>query len=115
MRTTLASILLLLPSFLGSSLSGLVFYENGALVPEDTAEVLAARSLHLQALVEVAREDGRELNEEELARFLGIRISGGIGLDGLGLGGGIRLGGLGLGGGIRLGGLGIRGGFGIRG
>ena len=54
--------------------------------------------------MEAAREDGRELNEEELARFLGIRISGGIGLDGLGLGGGIRLGG-----------LGIRGGFGIRG
>ena len=122
MRTAVASILLVLLCCLGSSLSGLVLYENGALVPEDTVEVEAARDLHMKALVEAARTygrpvlvDGHELDDEELERFLRIRIGGGVGLGGLGIGGGIGIGGLGFGGGIRLGGGGIRGGFGIRG
>jgi hypothetical protein len=114
MQTSIASIFAL--CYLSSSLGRYVLHENGAIVPEDTAEVEAARDLHLQALARAAeREDPllaeEELNNKELARLLGFGFRGGLGLGGLGFGGGIRLGGLGIGGGFGLGRRGFGGGF----
>jgi hypothetical protein len=43
--------------------TALVLHRNGALVPEDTAEVLAARDLHLEAL---SLADGRGDEQEVL-------------------------------------------------
>jgi hypothetical protein len=49
-----------------SSLSALVLHQNGALVPEDTAEVAAARELHLEALASVSEDGEVTASEEEL-------------------------------------------------
>jgi hypothetical protein len=97
-----------------SSLSALVLHKNGALVPEDTPEVSAARELHLEALASVsedgevtASEEGFLLLTEEEARQLGISLNipgvGGIrgsyGRGGLRVGG--HIGGFRFGGGRR--------------
>jgi hypothetical protein len=108
-----------------SSLSALVLHRNGALVPEDTPEVAAARDLHLQALASVSEdeqammysEDGELtasegeflLLTEEEARRLGVSLNipgvGGIrgsyGRGGLRVGG--NIGGFRFGGGRRRG------------
>ena len=128
MRSTAAPlVLVVLFSLGGTSLAGLVLHANGALVPEDTAEVASARSLHAQAHAVAAQQknlaaeqelvderdlvDVQELLDEEEARQLGFGL--GFGLGGLGLG--IR-GGIGFGGGLGFrGGFGGRRGFGFRG
>jgi hypothetical protein len=112
MKHLLVSLLVL--CFANSrSLSALVLHKNGALVPEDTPEVAAARELHLEALASVS-EDGQTASGEELlllteeeARQLGISLNipgvGGIrgsyGRGGLRVGG--HIGGFRFGGGRR--------------
>jgi hypothetical protein len=79
-HVALASLLVL--CFANSSSRSLVLHRNGALVPADTAEVVAARDLHLQALAaasapepeegegEWASEDGGEATASEEEEFL---------------------------------------------
>jgi hypothetical protein len=93
-----------------SSLSALVLHRNGALVPEDTPEVAAAKELHLQALASVSEdeqalytEDGEVtasggeyllLTEEEARRLgLSLNIPGVGGIRGSYGRGGLRVGG----------------------
>ncbi len=114
MKHALLVSLLVLCFANSSSLSALVLHKNGALVPEDTPEVAAARELHLEALASVSEDgevtaSGEEfiLLTEEEARRLGISINvpgvGGIrgsyGRGGLRVGG--NIGGFRFGGGRR--------------
>jgi hypothetical protein len=58
MKHTLLSLLVL--RFANSSSRSLVLHRNGALVPADTAEVAAARDLHLQALAAASAPEPEE-------------------------------------------------------
>ena len=51
---------------LNSGSLALVLHENGALVPEFTPEVAAARSLHLQAHTAAAAENQELVDEKEI-------------------------------------------------
>ena len=69
------SLLILLISHIAGIRSGLVLHKNGALVPEDTPEVAAARELHLQAVADAhGAEEHLLATEEEAARKLGFGL-----------------------------------------
>ncbi len=56
--------------FIKSSLWALVLHMNGALVPEDTSEVMAAIDLHLQELASATETEDAEMDSEDLHAFV---------------------------------------------